>query len=150
MHLFRTQTLCWKMQSQTTLQFAIALLWEIYCTYKKRNPNWHQYKTGIHVANFKMIYHSENEEDSCHYKLSDRDNCKVSFAGRHFTGFFGRLKQRFIRLMMSMGSAGPYRLFAWLCNKGGVGEREIMDVLTCAVTVFLRAGNPCKTPRFIR
>ena len=40
-----------------------------------------------------MVYHSENEEDTCHYKLSDRDNFKVSFVGRHFAGFLGKLKE---------------------------------------------------------
>ena len=40
-----------------------------------------------------MVNHSENEEDTCHYKLSDRNNFKVSFAGRHFAGFLGKLKE---------------------------------------------------------
>ena len=74
--------------------FVFALFWEnvMYSTYKKGNPNWHQYETGIHEANFKMVYHSENEEDTCNYKLSDRDNYKVSFVGGHFAGFLGKLK----------------------------------------------------------
>ena len=40
-----------------------------------------------------MVYHSENEEDTCHYKLGDRNNFKVSFVGRHFAGFLGKLKE---------------------------------------------------------
>ena len=40
-----------------------------------------------------MVYHSKNEKDTCHYKLSDRNNFKVSFVGRHFAGFLGKLKE---------------------------------------------------------
>ena len=57
----------------------------ISCTYKGRDPAWHQRKTGVSVAYFKMVYQPECEENGRHYKLNDRNDFQFLSAERHFT-----------------------------------------------------------------
>ena len=73
-----------------------------------------------------MVYHSEQEEDTCHYKLSDRDNCKVSSVGHHFAGFLDKLKETIRkRSLHGLLSIGPGVLYAQYNL-----ETEIMIIVT--------------------